>query len=439
MNRRFNPSLALVGVTLLLAAQSALAAEPSLLTLEECLRIALESNTKISIARQELLKARHGRHEAFGVALPDLDLSADYKQELRNPEVEFFGETFKLKPDEMYSMNARLNQYLYSGSVMPAYRAANHMLAKAGLNVAAQINNIIADVRIKFYEALYARELVKVNEESVKQLKSHLADSKKREKAGLNTPYDTLRFETRLAEAEPSLIQAKNNLAHAVVGLLDVMGLDPLSEVVLDGKLSYVPVARDLQDAIAKARENRPELKASTEWTLASEEAARAARSELYPSLKAFVNYNLANSPGLGDQTAWTDDFSVGIVMEFNLFDGAERSSRTKRKIVESNIARLQGESLARQVIIEVKTSFDELARADEFVQSQSKSVDYAQESYRIAKVSHDAGVLTQLELLDAQLALTRAKINFSKSLYEYSVARTRLEHAMGVIDESGK
>jgi len=431
--------MSLVGVTFLLAIQTALAAEPTRLTLEECLRVALENNTKISIARQELLKARHDKSEAFGVALPDMELSADYTQELRNPEVEFFGESFKLKPDEMYSMNARLNQYLYSGSVIPAYRAANHMLTKAGLKVAAQINNIIADVRIKFYEALYARELVKVNRESVKQLKSHLADSKKREEAGLNTPYDTLRFETRLAEAEPLLIQARNRLAKSVVELLDVMGLDPLTEIVLDGKLSYIPAVYDLQDAISKARENRPELKASTEFVMAMRETARAARSELYPSLKAFANYNLANSPGLGEETAWTDDLSVGLKLEFNLFDGAERSSRVKKRIIESNIASLESESLSRQVMIEVKTSFDELARADEFVQSQSKSVSYAQESYRIAKVSHGAGALTQLELLDAQLALTRAKINFSRSLYEYSVARTRLERAMGVIDESGK
>jgi len=421
------------------AGKTAPAAGTEKLTIERAVAIALTGNDKLAVARMSRDRAAHRKKEALGLALPDLTLSANYTREFMNPELEFFGETFKLKPDESYALNASLEQYLYSGSVSAGYRAAGRLLERAGSDVGAARNDVIALVRSRFYEALFTRELIVVNQESVGQLRSHLSDSKEREAVGLNTAYDTLRFETRLAEALPELLSAKNAHHRAVLDLLDTIGADPLAPVEIVGELTFEPMAVLLESALASANERRPELAAARQSIMAAEEISRAARGEQLPTVKTFVNYRVANSAGLGDQTERMDDLSAGVKVEMNLFDGRERSSRVAQRRVDASIARIESDRIRRRVAIEVKTAHDELKRAGEFVQSQVKSVDLAGETYRIASVSHAEGVVTQLELLDAQLALTRAKINHGKALYEYLLAKTRLERAMGVIEPDGK
>lgn len=405
------------------------------ITLESAIETALSKNSSLAIARLERQKAFETKREAFGLAMPDLNVSADYRREGKNPEFEFSGTRFKLRPDESYSINARAEQYIYSGAVSSGYRAAKGWLGQAEKTEQAARNDVVTEVKSRFYAVLYTREVIKVHEKSVEQLRSLLKDSKDRQRVGLNTAYDTMRFETRLAEAMPELIAAKNDHGKSVSALLDTLGMDPFSPVAVEGGLGSGPVDLTLEGCVERALENRPELAAAKRAVEAANDAAEAVKSEQMPTLKAFANYNLANSPGLGEATGWVDEWYVGLSMEFNLFDGRERSSRYRKSALNRQIAALDRDRIGRAVRIETKTAYDALMLAVQFVRSQEKSVEYAAETYRIARASNREGVTTQLELLDAQLALTRARLNYTKSLYDYSIAKASLMRSIGEVE----
>lgn len=407
------------------------------LTLARAVTLALERNTELSLARGEQGRAAAQEREALGLALPDLTLSGRYQREGKNPELEFFGQRFRLKPDESYAVNAELNQYLYSGAVSAGWRAAQRATAAAGQGLEAARQDAIAQVAQRFYLALYAREVIRAHEESVAQLEEHLKDSREREAVGLNTSYDTLRFESRLAEARPELLAARNDYARVSLALLDLAGLDPLAQVEFDGALPLASRDTPLDEAVAAALARRPELAAAGERVEVADRIADATASEQLPSVQAFARYSASNNPGLGDVNQWLDDWNVGLKLEMNLFDGRERSSRLERRRVEAQMERDRREAARRRVVIETREAHDELARAAQFVRSQEKSVEYAQETYRIARAAREEGMVTQLELLDAQLALTRARINYHRSLYERAVAGIKLRRAMGVMDEN--
>ena len=81
----------------------------------------------------------------------------------------------------------------------------------------------------------------------------------------------------------------------------------------------------------------------------------------------------------------------------------------------------------------EVTTAYNSLEEARELIASQGKNIDTAKRAYEIATISHAGGALTQLELLDTQLALTEAKVNRSRAVYDFLIARAQMEKAAGL------
>jgi outer membrane protein TolC len=409
------------------------------LNLEDCLRAALEKNGGVNIAAREREKAELMKSEALGRALPNLDLSASYIRQGKNPEIEFFGQKFKLAPDSAYQAQASLTQYLYSGALASGYRASKRMLEAAGGMEAAWRRTLTAQVKAGFYAVLFTREMIGAEEEAIGQLKNHLKDIKDREAVGMDTRYDVMRLETRLAEEAPRLIEAKNAHAKAVLDMQGLMGMDPMAQATFEGSLERTASSRPapaMEEAVRLALERRPEIAAAKARARAAAEIAEAAKSERYPTIKAFANYKLSNTIGVGDTDKLFDQWNFGVSLDLNIFDGAERSSRIGQRMVEAEIERIRLEELERGIKIEALAARDELSRAEEFYKSQEKSVEYAGEAYRIAKINHQEGMITQLELLDAQMALTRAGTTRLRSLFEYASAAARLSRAMGEVEE---
>ena len=412
---------------------------PPALSLADCLKIAMEKNTGLGLAARERNKAELQVTEAIGKALPDLDLSATYTRAGKNPEVEFFGTKFKLMPDSSYQAQASLSQYIYSGAVASGYRASKLYLdAASGMETATR-QGLAARVKTGFYAIIFTREVITTVEEAVMRLESHLKDSRDREAVGLNTTYDSLRLETRLAEEKHKLLEAKNAHDRARLELLGALGLDPMSQIQFAGHLEdqlMAPYPVSLEEAATAALERRPELAAAKARLSAAREVLKAVKSQQYPTLRAFGNYRVANNVGIGDSDKLFDQWSAGLTLEMNIFDGRERASRIGQRLEETEMELMRLEELERNVKIEVRTAYEELARAEEFSRSQKKNMEFAKETYRIATVNYQEGVLSQLELMDAQMALTVAGINQQKALFEHASARARLEWAVGEVEQ---
>ncbi|HHJ00957.1 MAG TPA: TolC family protein, partial [Candidatus Aerophobetes bacterium] len=88
-------------------------------------------------------------------------------------------------------------------------------------------------------------------------------------------------------------------------------------------------------------------------------------------------------------------------------------------------------QQLEEGIILEVKRNFWEMKALEEVIYAQRKNVEQAQEALSIAESRYANGTATNLEVLDAQLALTRARTNYVKALYDYNVAKAKLEKAM--------
>ncbi len=411
------------------------------LTVKDCVSMALEKNTSLMIARERKSYAENRRKEAFGLALPDVDMSGSYTYQGNVVKFEVGeGESLSFSPDHNYSLDLSVSQWIYSTAVSAGYEAAKLLEKAANEGYEAARINVAAAVKLKFYAAMFARDVVTQAAEAVERARSHAKDAGDRKAVGLATDYDVKRLETSLAEAGANLSSAKNEYARVVADLVDTLALDPMTGVELAGELAYEPLETPLAKAVESARENRPDVNAARKNHEASKNITNAVKSEMTPSARAFGGLKRSNTDFHSDGGfGWRSDWNVGVKVDMNLFDGWERSSRVRQRLSEEEIARLESENAERQAVLEVKTAHDELSRAGESVLAQAKNVEHARETYRIASERRKLGMATHLELLDAHAALTGAGVNHSKALFEHMAAKTKLLRAMGVLDTGEK
>jgi len=144
------------------------------------------------------------------------------------------------------------------------------------------------------------------------------------------------------------------------------------------------------------------------------------------PSLSLVGNYEHSST---GD--GWDDTWNVSLVLSLPLFDAKNRAFVEQKEFGLEQV-RLAVRQLEDTVKLEVKKAFLEMQAAKEAIFAQEQNIQQAKEALSIAEARYKSGTITQLEVLDAQLALTRARLGYTTALYDYNVAKAALIKAMG-------
>jgi outer membrane protein TolC len=210
------------------------------------------------------------------------------------------------------------------------------------------------------------------------------------------------------------LIRSKNEYLIARLELAKILALDPGEK----GKPTFQCVGHldtsdrpyDLMEALTLSKARRPSLKQLREQMLADKEGIKLAMAGFKPELNVNLGLRAQNKIGTTHLDKSMDGYFLGVVGSWKLFDSFE----TVGQVAQAN-ARLRSDTLAyedavRQVELEVQKSFADLAQYRETIDSQQKNVQQALEALRLAQERLSAGAGTQLEVLDARVALTRAR-----------------------------
>jgi outer membrane protein TolC len=415
------------------------------LSLSDTLNIALTNNRTI-------LKSRTDVQAAYGVALqtraiviPKLRSQANYQLIDQNSIDKYpFPGGFNLSyPDQSWGATVQLVQSVYEGGRMvSAVRAARLTKDQAILNHQAVVADTLLEVRIAYADVLLAAQQITVQEASTNLLNMEWQDARRRFDAGTVPRFNVLRAEVELANATPRVIRARNAHHIAKNNLATLLGYDVPRDigedipVVLTGELKVErePEAFPVQlpMAIALAHERRPELGALRKAEGLSKEAVTVAKAGYKPSVQIAAGYGSRNSAFSRDLTKDITGWFTTGQMAWNIFDGLLTKGRVDEAKARHEHARLDLDDAGRRVELEVRTAYSTLIEATEVLKSQMKVQEQAEESLRLAKARNEAGTGTQLDVLNAQTALTEARTTQIQAEHDYLVATARLERAIG-------
>ncbi|MBM3830350.1 MAG: TolC family protein [Verrucomicrobia bacterium] len=424
--------------TNLLATVKASAWPTAPLSLKDAIEVALRQNSEVLKSKADLEVAHGIVVQTRAIQLPRLAASANHTLTDANAIEQFPGGVFRA-PDQAWLVRVQLTQSIYEGGrIQSAKRTADLTREQALLQHQTVLADTVLAVRVNYDNALLAAQQTVVREASLELLRKELQDTQRRFEAGTVPRFNVLRAEVELANARPKLIRARNALRIAKTNLANLLGYDVPHAIVEDiplqlaGRLEADPTPIELPLALAKALEQRTELAALRKAERLRKEAVITAEAAGKPSAQIFLGANSRSSRFSQHLTRDFTGWDVGWQASWNIFDGWLTKGRVAEANARHHRAQEEIEDIGRRIEVDVRTAYSNFIEAREVLESQKKVQEQAEESLRLANARAEAGTGTQLDVLNAQTALTEARLTQVEALHSYSVARARLERAMG-------
>lgn len=452
---------------------SAGSVQSEVLTLGNCIDLALENRASIISVRgnEELSKAN--RRTALGAFLPRLDASYGYSEtrsrdgmfETQIPTGEFLfvidttfvdgltGESITReiiaqgyqgmeiveqdqKDQDRTSKSLRLDASIsvFNLSSWFDLAASGAERTKAHLDVIASEQDLVLSVKVSYYAYLAMVENVTVQQDAVKRSEEQLKLIQSRYDLGSAALSDVLKQKVQFGNDRLSLLSAQNAATTAKADLAYTIGIDPNRET--DFVTDYTPreFVGSMEDALKFGLKRHPGLLASEKKTDAARHHLRSAKAGYLPTVSAYAGLNWYDGTQ-GDTVIYNSSsrsMTGGFQVSFNIFDGFLREKRVSSAKVNRNNALAQLTESRNRVTVDIKKAYLDIEKTRQQRIVAEENVEAATEDLKISKEKYNLGAATILDLLTAQESLKSAQVSLISVGFDLNLAVARLENAMG-------
>jgi outer membrane protein len=437
---------AIVAATVAVEAGGQETAPLSSLSMSRATALALEKNHGLMAAVQRTRGSGARVHQAVAAFLPALNFSSTYiraaggrtfPMHFHPPGAPFEDTAFfdiAFVPEKLHETKFQLNQPIFTGG-----RLYNQLkLAKADKRYftaleSSATQDLILEVRRAYMDLLETRESRGVMEEALELAKENVRSAEQLTELGKAAKSDLLRARVRKATAEQDLLVARNNAMLALESLSSILdtGLKEeveLEEVTVDDGLE-VP---SIEECVTKALERTPDIEAAQRAYERSSAALGIAKGGFLPSISIQADYGWTEEKYRFEESAW----AVYTILNFDIFRGTNRFAQVSEASAQKEEARELLEDTKRGSVLRVKQVHYSLQEAAGRRNVSTARLADAEEAFRMIRLRYESQLSSQLEVLDAQVALTAARMEEVSSRYDYLTAWDNLLRAMGTVQE---
>ncbi|MEW6442930.1 MAG: TolC family protein [bacterium] len=440
----------------LLAAPSrpaARAAEPLRWSLSDAIAYGLEHNPDLAVVRSQIDEREQARAQVFSGFLPDLTLESGYTYIDNVPRIEIdfplespsplipslrIRREVSVGAQDNYRTKIALNQLLFaSGRVYYTHQAAKAQIESVRQQESATRLKTAQRTAEAYNGALIAASVAAVQREALAAARSHLEHVRHRYEAGAATRLELLRAEAEVSNLEPGVTEAEKGIQIALTRLRRAVGLPDQADLVLTSPLDASVEAVDERAELDQAARMRPELRAIDHLRSAAEDQALAERGAMLPNLALTGTFGYEKP--YFSINEWEQNWTVGVGLRMPLFDGLEAYHGMQKARAGAETLRRSAAQTLADIETEVRTALLDLEETAVRIGTTQENQERARQILAIAEDSYVAGAATSLEVIDAQLAARRARLEHLKALYDRRIARVRLAAATGDLDAIGR
>jgi outer membrane protein len=410
------------------------------LNLEESVQIALKQSAIIDSAKEGVKASEFREKESFTNFLPKLSTSYSYSRLNEPPQTKADITDYRpliVGTKDNYNWTLELKQTLFAGGKIMAGYQAN----KIGLDISRSeensvIQDIVLETTVTYFNILKTQRFLDVARQSVEQRSAQRDLSKSYYDVGLIPKNDLLTAEVELANGKQLLVKAENGVETAKARFNTTLRRGVNTPVTIEDILKYEPFEKSLDECLAVAQKNRPEIKAFSLRIDQAKKQVEIVKSEFYPVVNLFGKYGrFGDTPGVaGSLYQDAENWSVTAVASWDLWEWgrtkySKDASLSRQKQAENSLISVQD-----QVALDVKSVFMFLKESEKRIFVAEKAIEQAEENFRIYQERFKEQVSTSKDVLDAQTLLVRAKGDYYDALSDYCIAWARLKRAMGMI-----
>ena len=408
--------------------------------LAEAIRIALANNPETIATGWDYQAAQAQYEYAWAQRLPTLSLSSGYAHYLHEQPLAPGSQPggIGIQTNDIASGSLVLRMPIFTGGrLVNQMRAADLLQQAAGHRLARNREQLVFNVSSVFFNILAQQQVIASLEFSLNALQEHLKNVEALIEAGKATKVDRLRTEVRLADVQQRLVQERNTLAIQQRTLAMVLGLPEQAQALSLGgqlELSQEPSVPDFETAATEAWSGRADYLAAKSVLEAQARQVDVARAGHWPTVSLQGSYGgrwaVGSTTGSGDK--FNNTTNIGAGMEIPLFDAGQVDAQVRQQRANLAAAQERLRELELQIRLDVETALLNVHSSWQRVEAIRKSIEQAEEGFRMEREKYDLGEGALVDVLDAQTALLDAQTTYHQALASLHTALAQLRLATG-------
>lgn len=401
---------------------------PDALNLESAITFALQNNPDIGAADTRVREAGALVRQRIADRLPIVTLNGGViRQGPRVPSFNPDGED--IIPGLRTFVGVSMFQPLYdAGLRISNKRAAQHQKKAEQAFYIQTREDLTLAVSRAFYDVLRGQQLSLVALRRLEAANAQLRNSQALVGEGVAPPFDVIRNQAEVANAEQGLIEANTDTEVAEASFNQLLGRDIRSTVLLAEQQLPPETGITMDQALVAAMERRPELAGLRQAVKAALQDVRVARTGDKPAISLQALFEQRTATGLGFDHAG----SYGVVMLWPFWDSQRTRFATRQKIEVKDRRQYEFEAARNVVEREVRQALQVLMAAYARIRTSLVERDQAVRSFEIADIRYRAGRSANVEVTDALAAAATGGANVANARYDYLIAIRALERATG-------
>lgn len=440
---------------------------PVIITLEQALEIALSENLSVQIADKEIERTGYARKGTYASLFPQIDVTGNYQRTIKKQVMYMDIDMSSMMPgggdtsggdipggeggaSEAPSMDGGLEVgrwNTWNAGVSVAMPVVNAQLWKSirisGKDVELAVEkarasrlDMVTQVKSAYFATLLAKEAFQVYKEVYENAVKNFEETEKKYNAQKASELDLTRAKTTVANAVPNVYNAESSVILSLWQLKAVLGVDFDANIDIAGSLEDYSetMFRDIYQHDSISLDRNTTMK---QLAIQAEQLAETIKLQKYayiPTLSAAFSFSvnaMANDFKF-NQYHWTPYSYVGVSLSIPIFSGGKRYNDVRQAKNTYQQVQLQTVNTERQLRISIRQNLTTMETNMKSYYAAQEAVASAQKGYDIAERSYQVGRSTLIELNDAQLALTQAKLSQSQAVYNFVIAKAQLEQTIG-------
>ena len=400
----------------------------NILTLDEAVRIALDTHPNIKAANERISAQQAVVGQQMSAYYPIITFNNVYRTSIQAGTTGTAANAF-----DFFSSLANFNMTLSNfGKREGAVQAARDTLDATGFNYKTTVDSVVLGVKQGYYAYLQARAIVQVRDETVKSRDLLVRQARAFYEVGTRARIDVARAESNLYTAQADLIAAQNAVQVAWVTFKNALGLRELAERPLAEEAIITTIPYTLDEARELAYNSRPELKSFEAQRRAQDQTIAVARRGHLPDIIFDANYGRRNTSQEGNTFPLQPSWQAQLSLNVPIFDGFRTTNRVEETLRNYYVIKYQEEQQRQQVALDVEQAYLRLVELQERIKANEAAAKAAKENLDLATGRYQVGVGSIIEVTDAQTLYTDAQTTYIRALYDYKIADAQLIRAVG-------
>ena len=407
-------------------------AEKNALSLDDAIKMAISNQPLIEQALDQADAADAKIKEQNSLFYPRIEGELYYMRIGPVPSIEFSGHKFELAAADNYSANISASQLVYDFGKRSAVLDLMKAYKLSALDKIALIKNNLTYQTIQtYYTILFLEKSLEVNTEQIETLQKHIELTGKKVQSGSATDFDILTTQVKVADAQNRKTDIENSLSQQKLALYSLLDKPSDSPFHLTGELKIDSANIDLESLINEAYTNRPELKLARDAEDNAAVSQRITSLTDRPNVSLIASFGVKNGyqPDLNDPVAnWT----AGIHASIPIFNGFQKKAQIAEANAKMKSSSEEMKALQRKIKLEVEQAAADLSANRSKIQTSEVQVDHAKQAVSRANIQYKDGVITNLDLIDAETSLAQAELMHLRVVYQNVLSRYNLLKAVG-------